>query len=519
MHGCVRMSGGALVRPVTSTDFVAQKGLYDMTASTSSAEKADSVRYKALAVILLAQLMVVLDASIVTVAVPSAQASLDISIADRQWIFTAYTLAFGSLLLLGGRIADYVGRKRIFEIGLVGFAAASILGGLAQNSGMLFGARALQGAFAALLAPAALSLIQVTFTDTKERAKALGLYGAILGSAMSIGLIAGGMLTEWASWRWTMLVNVPIAVVALIGSRLVVRESRAVGDAHYDVAGTISVTAGLVSLVYGFTKAQSDGWGSGTTLSLLGAGALLLVAFFVIEARSAFPLLPLRLLTDRTRGGTLLAMFLTIAALFSTFLLLTFYLQGILGYSALETGIAYLPYSVGTFIGARIAGTIISRVGPMRLMVTGMLLGAVGLVLFAQVGVDSSFVTHILPAEIVTSLGLGLSLVALTSTALRGVGPADAGVAGALVNTVQQIGSSLGIAVMNTIAATATVNYITDHGAGAGVKAEGMVHGFTVAFLVAAAILVVSALIALLLVRVRPDNVVVRTDESLIDLS
>ena len=299
--------------------------------------------------------MVILDASIVTVAVPSAQVSLDISLADRQWIFTAYTLAFGSLLLLGGRVADHVGRKRVFEIGLVGFAAASTLGGMAQDPGTLFGARALQGAFAAFLAPAALSLIQVTFTDTKERAKALGLYGAILGSAMSIGLIVGGMLTEWASWRWTMLVNVPIAVVALVGSRLVVRESRAGGEAHYDVAGTVAVTAGLVSLVYGFTTTQSDGWGSGTTLSFLGAGIVLLVAFVVIEARSAFPLLPLRLLTDRTRGGTLLAMFLTIAALFSTFLLLTFYLQGILGYSALRTGIAYLPYSVGTFVGARVA--------------------------------------------------------------------------------------------------------------------------------------------------------------------
>jgi EmrB/QacA subfamily drug resistance transporter len=493
------------------------KGLPDMTASTSSAGPVDSLRYRALGVILLAQLMVVLDASIVTVAVPSAQADLGISIGDRQWVFTAYTLAFGSLLLLGGRIADYVGRKRVFEIGLVGFAAASTLGGVAQNAETLFGARALQGAFAALLAPAALSLIQVTFTDTKERAKALGLYGAIAGGAMSLGLIAGGMLTEWASWRWTMLVNVPIAAAALIGSRYVVRESRAQGDAHYDVAGTIAVTAGLVSLVYGFTKAQSDGWGSDTTLSYLGVGAVLLLVFFVVEARSKFPLLPLRLLADRTRGGTLLAMFLTIAALFSTFLLLTFYLQGTLGYSALETGFAYLPYSIGTFIGAATAGNLVSRIGPMPLMVTGMLLGAAGLVLFAQIGVDSSFVSLILPAEIVTSLGLGLSLVALTSTALRGVDPADAGVGGALVNTTQQVGSSLGIAVMNTIAATATVNYIKDHGVGA--HAEGVVHGFTVAFLVAAAILVVSALVAVLFVRVRRGDVVNKTDETLVDLS
>jgi MFS family permease len=239
--------------------------------------------------------------------------------------------------------------------------------------------------------------------------------------------------------------------------------------------------------------------------------------FVVIEARSTFPLLPLRLLTDRTRGGTLLAMLLTIAALFSTFLLLTFYLQGTLGYSALETGFAYLPYSIGTFVGAATAGNLVSRLGPLPLMVTGMLLGAAGLVLFAQIGVDSSFVSLILPAEIVTSIGLGLSLVALTSTALRGVDPADAGVGGALVNTTQQIGSSLGIAVMNTIAATATVSYIKDNGEAR--QAEGLVHGFTVSFLVAAAILVVTALIVLLLVRVRREDVVDRTDEALVDLS
>ncbi len=488
-----------------------------MTSSSSTADVADPQRFRALAFILLAQLMVVLDASIVTVAVPSAQAGLDISVADRQWVFTAYTLSFGGLLLLGGRIADYVGRKRVFELGLVGFAGASILGGVAQDAAMLFGARALQGAFAAILAPAALSLIQVTFTEPKERARALGLYGAIAGGAMSIGLIMGGMLTEWASWRWTMLVNVPIALAALLGSRWVVRESRAEGRAHYDVAGAASVIAGLVSLVYGFSRAESAGWGAGSTVTYLVVGAVLLAAFVAIEARVAHPLLPLRLLGDRTRAGALAAILLAIAGLFSTFLLLTYYLQGTLGYSALETGVAYLPYSVGTFVGASIASVLMARVGPLPLIVAGLALGAIGLVLFAQLDVGSGFAAHVLPAEVVTSVGFGLALVPLTSTALVGVDPADAGVASALVNTTQQVGSSLGIAVMNTIAATATAHYVSSHGAAA--TDAGAVHGYVTAFLVGAGVLVVGAVTALVLVRAGRDDVAGAAEEALVDLS
>lgn len=491
-------------------------------ASTTGIDGPDARRFKALAVIVLAQLMVVLDASIVTVALPSIQSALDISEADRQWAFTAYTLAFGGLLLLGGRVADFIGRKRAFEIGLVGFAAASALGGVAQDEAMLFGARAAQGAFAALLAPAALSLITMTFTDARERAKAFGIYGAVSGSAMSIGLITGGVLTDWASWRWTLLVNVPIALVALLGSRFLVNESRAKGKADFDLIGTATVTAGLVALVYGFTKADSDGWGSAVTIACLGGAVALLVAFFTIEARVKNPLLPLRVIADPTRGGAYLGSLLLIAGMFSSFLLLTYYLQGTLGYSALQTGFAYLPYSVGTFVGASLAGRLIPRFGPRPLIVGGMILGAAGLVLFAQVGVDSDYWSHVVPAEIVTSLGLGIAFVPLTSTALVGVEPADAGVASALVNTTQQIGNSLGTALLNTIAATVTASYLAAHGTSAVDEATGLVHGYTTAFTIGAVFLGAGALVTLVLIGARREDVVADSEmeaEEITDLS
>lgn len=478
------------------------------TPETPAVDIPDPRRFSALAVIVLAQLMVVLDNSIVTVALPSIQSDLDISVADRQWAFTAYTLAFGGLLLLGGRIADFVGRKRVFELGLAGFAAASIVGGVAQNAGMLFGARAAQGAFAALLAPAALSLLTVTFTDAKERARAFGIYGAVSAGGMSVGLILGGMLTQWASWRWTLLVNVVIALAALAGSRRLVSESRADGEAHYDLLGTATVTAGLVALVYGFTRAESDGWSSGGTVGLLVAAVVLLVAFVGIEARIAHPLLPLRVLTDRTRGGAYLGSLLLIAGMFGTFLLMSYYLQGTLGYSALETGFAYLPYSAGVFGGAWLAGRLIPRIGPRPVIAGGMVIGAAGLLLFTRVGPDTGFASHFLPAELVNSLGFGLAFVPLTSAALVGVDPADAGVASGLVNAAQQVGNSLGAALLNTIAATATASYLVDRGTSAVARDAAPVHGYTTAFAVGAAILGVAAVATLLLIRARRADVV-----------
>jgi EmrB/QacA subfamily drug resistance transporter len=469
--------------------------------SATGVTPVDGRRFQALWIIAIAQLMVVLDASIVTVALPSAQRGLHISVADRQWVITAYTLAFGGLLLLGGRIADFVGRKRIFEISLIGFAGASALGGLAENAAMLFGARAIQGAFAALMAPAALSLITVTFTDAKERARAFGVYGAISGGGAAIGLIMGGMLTQWASWRWTLLVNVPIALIAVAGSRRVVKESRAEGHVRYDIIGTATITAGLVALVYGFTKAETDGWSSTTTMGFLAIAAALIVAFVLIESRIDHPLLPLRVLTERNRGAAYLGGLLMGAGMFGTFVLLTYYLQATLHYSALKTGFAFLPFSLGVITGATLSSQLLTRIGPRRILTAGMLLGALGLILFSRVGVDTGFWSHVLPPELLTSIGLGSAFVPLTNTALVGVDKADSGVASALVNTAQQVGGSLGTALLNTVAASTTAGYLASHAKTGPFEAHGMVHGYTVAFTVAAAILALSAVASGILVQ------------------
>jgi EmrB/QacA subfamily drug resistance transporter len=451
--------------------------------------------------------MIVLDASVVTVALPHAQAALHISVANRQWVVTAYTLAFGGLLLLGGRIADFLGRKRMFEISLLGFAGASALGGLAQNSAMLFGARALQGAFAAVMAPAALSLITVTFTEARERARAFGVYGAISGGGAAIGLILGGVLTQFASWRWTLLINVPIALIAAAMSRRVVRESKAEGQIHYDVPGALTVTGGLLALVYGFTKAETDGWGSSTTLAFLLAAAVLLAAFVVIEQRASHPLLPMRVVAERNRGGAFLGGLLLGSAMFGTFLFLTYYLQNTLGYSAFKTGFAFLPFSVGIIAAATIASQLLPRVGPRLLLTGGMVLAAAGLLLFTQVGVHTGYFSHVMVPELMTSFGLGLAFVPLTSTALIGVAPTDAGVASALVNTTQQVGGALGTALLNTIAASATVSYVASHGTSAAAQAASLVHGYTTAFTISAALLAAAALTSVVLVRAGRDEV------------
>jgi EmrB/QacA subfamily drug resistance transporter len=470
-----------------------------MTTSLSDTHTAaDPRRWLALGVIAVAQLMVVLDASIVNIALPSAQRALHISDANRQWVITAYALAFGGLLLLGGRIADFIGRKRAFVIGLIGFGLASAIGGIAQNQGELFGARALQGAFAALMAPAALSLITVTFTKPRERARAFGVYGAISGGGAALGLILGGVLTEYASWRWTLLVNTPIAVVTAIAGVLVVRESRAEGDLHYDIPGVLTSSLGLVALVYGFTRANESGWASTSTIVLLVAAVVLLAAFVLIERSSANPLLPPRVFTERNRAGAFLVSLLIGLSLFGMFLFLVYYLQGTLHYSALKSGLAFLPFSAGIVVAAGLASGLLPRFGPRPLMVGGTVMAALGMALFTQIRVHSGFVTHVLPAEIVMSLGMGFAFVALSSTALIGVADRDAGVASALVNTTQQIGGSLGTALLNTIAATATVHYVRNHGVGR--LADATVHGYTVAFTWGLAALILAAVLALVLV-------------------
>ena len=440
----------------------------------------DPRRWLALGVIAIAQLMVVLDASIVNIALPSAQRALHITDANRQWVVTAYALAFGGLLLLGGRIADFIGRKRAFVIGLIGFGAASAIGGIAQNQGELFAARGLQGAFAALMAPAALSLITVTFTEPRERAKAFAVYGGISGGGAALGLILGGVLTEYASWRWTLLVNTPIAVATAVAALLVVRESRAEGTPRYDIPGVVTSTLGLLALVYGFTKANESGWSATSTIVLLITAGVLLTAFVVIEKNTAEPLLPPRVFTERNRAGAFLVSLLIGLSLFGMFLFLVYYLQGTLHYSALKSGLAFLPFSAGIVVAATMASGLLPRIGPRPLMAGGTAAAAVGMGLFTQISVHSGYATHVLPAEIVMSLGIGFAFVALSSTALVGVDARDAGVASALVNTTQQVGGSLGTALLNTIAATATVNYIHDHGLSS--TAAGVVHGYTVAF-------------------------------------
>src|SRR5690242_12531522 len=321
-------------------------------------------RWLALAVIGVAQLMIILDSAIVNIALPHAQVALHISNANRQWALTAYTLTFGGLLLLGGRVGDYFGRKRTFLVGLFGFAGASALGGLAQNAGWLFGARALQGAFAAVLAPAVLSLITTTFTEAHERAKAFAVYGAISGTGAAIGLIAGGALTEFLSWRWTLLVNTPVAIIVAIASIPLLKESKAEGDRHYDIPGALVATSGLALLVYGFTEASLHSWTAPLTLSLIAAAVVLLTGFVWWERRAENPMLPLRIVLDRNRGGSYAAFFLATMTMFAVFLFLTYYFQGVLHYSALKAGVAFLPFPLGVITSSIIASRTLPRYGP-----------------------------------------------------------------------------------------------------------------------------------------------------------
>jgi EmrB/QacA subfamily drug resistance transporter len=474
----------------------------------------DPRRWWALAVIAIAQLMIVLDASVVIVALPSAQRALHISLANRQWVMSAYTLAFGSLLLLGGRIADYLGRRRMFFVGLLGFATASALGGLAQNAAMLFGARALQGAFAAVMAPAALSLLTVTFTEAHERARAFGVYGGIAGGGAAIGLVLGGTLTQFASWRWTLLINVPIALIAAFAVTRVIKESRVTNRSGYDIPGAVTVTAGLFLLVYGFTLAATDGWGATRTVGLLVGAVAFLAAFVAIELRSPHPLLPLRVVLDRNRGGAYLAALLVGSAMLGTFLFLTYFFQGTLHYSALRTGFAFLPFSGGIIIGAAVASRLLPRFGPRPLMVGGLLLAAIGLAWFTRLGVDSTYVAHVLLPEIIVSFGMGTAFVPMSSTALIGVEPKDAGVASALVNTTQQVGSSLGTALLNTIAASAAATFLAAHAHTTVEARAAVVHGYTTAFTVSAILLLLAAAAAGGLIRASRHDV---PEEALVD--
>ena len=469
----------------------------------------DPTRWRALFVIAIAQLMVVLDSSIVNIAIPSAKIDLGITDANQSWVVTSYTLAFGSLLLLGGRIADFIGRKKSFIIGLLGFAGASALGGLAQSQEILFASRALQGAFGALLTPAALSLINVTFTIPKERARAFGVYGAISGGGAAIGLILGGALTEFTSWRWCLWVNVPIAIIAVLSAFPFVHESKAGGEHSYDFPGTVTATLGLLSLVYGFTKAAQDGWATASTLNYFGIAGILLVAFFLIEKNVKNPLLPLRIITERNRGGSYLGSMMVGAGLFSMFLFLGLYLQVILGYSPLKTGFAFLPFSIGIILFAGVASQLLPKVGPKPLIIWGLIQSTFGLFLLSFITPETSYVTHVLPSLIIMSTGMALVFIPISTTALHGIGGRDSGVASAALNTSQQVGGSLGTALLNTIAATSAANYLINN-PGLGDKANtfALTHGYTASFKAGAAMLIVGAIVMMIFIKVGKESLV-----------
>ncbi|GEL95408.1 MFS transporter [Cellulomonas composti] len=504
------------VLPVTSDEPVA-------LPAPAAVEPPDPRRWAILGVIAVTQLMLVLDSSIMTIALPSAAEDLNIADNDRAWVITAYTLAFGGLLLLGGRVADYLGRKRAMLIGLLGFAAASALGGVAANAGMLFGARALQGVFGALMAPAALALITVTFTEPHERAKAFGVFGAIAGGGAAIGLIAGGVLTEYLDWRWCLLVNLPIALITAAFGVRILRESRAHGNTRFDIPGAVLSVIGLVSLVYAFTETAkltvddqghttTVGWTDPVVVALLVVAVLSLVAFVVVETRVPNPLLPMRLILDRNRGGSYLVFLLVGAGLFAMFMFMGFYFQQVLHYEPLKAGFAFLPFSVTLILMAGVVARLLPVTGPRPLMIVGLSLAAVGMLMLTRTTPTSSYWTVVLPALVVLSLGMCMVFIPASSTALIGVGGHDAGIASAVLNTAQQVGGSLGVALLSTFAITATTNKLTDLVAGgadaadAATQATAQVAGYHVAYLAGAGLLVLALVATIALIQARRSD-------------
>lgn len=460
-------------------------------------------RWWVLAVLALSQLMVVLDATIVNIALPTAQKALDFDSDQRQWIVTAYSLAFGGLLLLGGRLSDLFGRKVTYITGLVGFAAASAFGGAAQSFGELVAARAVQGAFGALLAPAALSLLSTTFTDGRERGRAFGVFGAVAGSGGAVGLLLGGVLTEYASWRWCLFVNLFFAAAAIAGALAFFgRQGPAGTRPKLDLPGTVVVSLGLVAVVYGFSSAETDGWGEPQTIASLAAGVVLLIAFVVLERRVPHPLLPLRVVLDRQRGGSYLAVALAGAGLFGVFLFLAYYLQTLRGLTPLQTGVAFLPMPVTIAITSTfIAPSLLPRVGPKPMIVVGALLGAAGLLILSRVSLDSDYWTTIAPGLLVLGLGMGNLFAASFNTATWGIDPRDAGVGSAMVNTSQQVGGSIGTAVLSTLAADAVQRYLGDHGDGRTSQALAQLDSYHTAFLVSSGTFLFIAVLSFLVLR------------------
>jgi EmrB/QacA subfamily drug resistance transporter len=473
-----------------------------------TAAEPDPKRWLILAVIGIAQLMVVLDITIMNIALPSAQHALHFTNVDRQWVVTAYSLAFGSLLLFCGRLADLLGRKVTFLVGLAGFAVASAVGGASVNFTMLVTARACQGVFGAVLAPSALSLLTTTFSDPKERGKAFGIFGAIAAGGSAIGLLLGGALTEYLSWRWCLYVNLFFAVIAIAGGSTLLRRPPKQPGARLDVPGVVLVSSGLFCVVYALSNAATHSWGTPSTYGFLAVGLVLIMMFAAWQGRSPSPLLPPRVVLDRNRGGAYLAILLVAAGMFGLFLFLTYYMQVTLRYSPVITGVAFLPMVGCIGVSSNLSNIVLlPRLGPRPLAPLGMLLGAGGMAWLTEIGPHSSYAGTILGPIMVTGVGLGLIFSTAINTGTFGVSPRDAGVASASVNTGQQLGGSVGTALLNTLAASATVHYLTVHAHGApgpGLTQQALIHGYVTAFWYAVGIFAGGAVICGALMRSGP---------------
>src|SRR3954471_8395277 len=470
-------------------------------------EETDNRRWFALAVIVAAQFMVVLDIAIVNVALPSIKADLHFSEASLQWVITAYAILFGGVLLLGGRLADLLGRRRLFVAGIALFGVSSLLAGLSWSAGSLIAFRGLQGLGGGLLAPAALSLLMTTFAEGRERNVALGIYGAASGSGAAAGVLAGGLLTSYLNWSWIFFVNVPVGIAAALLAPILLEESRAdLGHRHFDVAGAATVTAGLMLLVYALTRATTDGWGATSTLALLAGSAVLLTAFVVVERMTRWPLLPLRIFRSRTLSVANGAIGIIGAVAFSEFFLLTLYLQDVLHYSAVQSGVAFVAFALTVVVASNVAQLVVNRFGVRATLTAGLLLSAGSVALLAGLPVDGHYFWDLFPGFVLGGAGMGLSFVPVTIAGLTGVERADAGVASGLLNTSRQIGGAIGIAAVSAIAATSTSNYANSHSAVSGVSGVALDHGFKTGLYVLTGLLVFGALIAVTLVRSAPTE-------------
>jgi EmrB/QacA subfamily drug resistance transporter len=461
-------------------------------------------RWSALALIVTAQFMVILDVAIVNVALPSIKSDLNFSQTNLQWVVSAYAIMFGGALLLGGRLADLLGRRRLFIAGLALFAASSLLCGLAWSESSLIGFRAVQGLGGALLAPAALSLLMTRFAEGRDRNLALGIYGAASGSGAAVGVLLGGVLTSYLSWSWIFFINVPVGVFAIALAPLLLQESRAdVAHRHFDFPGAASITAGLMLLVYAMTRATNDGWGSGSTLALLAGAAALVLAFVLIELRSPAPLLPLRIFRSRTLSAANAAMAIVGAVAFSEFFVLTLYLQDVLHYSAVMSGAAFAGFALSVVVLSNVAQVIVGRFGVRPTLTAGLLLSAVSVAWLTRLPVDGHYFWDLFPAFVLGGAGMGLSFVPVTIASLTGVERSDAGVASGLINTSRQIGGAIGIAAVSAVAASSTSNYVHAHSAAA-TSGLALDHGFQTALYALTGLLLVGALIAVTFVRSAP---------------